>query len=409
MIHSHAITGLLAALLNPSAAPAAVDVETVPAVVKAIDPANREAMPPVAPTTLRVSLGAVPAGVTVPAGMVGAAYGTTKVGKQDLAVLVGKSDAAKPHPDVLDLDADMDGAFASTERHTLAVTTRTQGEAEVATSAPLDGALPNGAQFQVAYMQAGERPATVTVSFNRYLEGAFSGGLVAIVDKDLDGKFGSAGDAWTVGVKGERPATEYALMQLDESVFRAGKRYRIKLAGEALSVTGEAADGPDPKDAAAQRARVEHIWMERFEVGRDEFYKARGLDTTRPTTKTPIAWRYVTYADAIAMGQKEQKPVFIDVMAFWCVWCYRMDWSTYPDAEVARMLNEEFIPVKIIQEQDLVGDYDLVMKEKLEARGIPAMGVFDAKGDAVHKIGGWKKPEDFLKELEAAKAAFTKH
>ena len=109
------------------------------------------------------------------------------------------------------------------------------------------------------------------------------------------------------------------------------------------------------------------------------------------------------------MGQKEQKPVFIDVMAFWCVWCYRMDWSTYPDAEVARMLNEEFIPVKIIQEQDLVGDYDLVMKEKLEARGIPAMGVFDAKGDAVHKIGGWKKPEDFLKELEAAKAAFTKH
>ena len=79
----------------------------------------------------------------------------------------------------------------------------------------------------------------------------------------------------------------------------------------------------------------------------------------------------------------------------------------YRDAEVARVLNNDFIAVKIIQEQDLVGDYDLVMKEKLAARGIPAMGIFDAAGKPVHTIGGWKKPEDFLKELEAGKAAYA--
>ena len=94
-------------------------------------------------------------------------------------------------------------------------------------------------------------------------------------------------------------------------------------------------------------------------------------------------------------------------MAFWCVWCYRMDWCTYPDAEVTRVLNEDFIAVKIIQEQDLVGDYDLVMKEKLQARGIPAMGIFDGEGNVVQTIGGWKKPEDFLKELAEGKAKFA--
>ena len=168
-----------------------------------------------------------------------------------------------------------------------------------------------------------------------------------------------------------------------------------------------AADGPDPAVMAAQRARVEHLWMERFEPGRKEFFEARGLDAARPLATKPIAWHYLTYADAIALGAKEKKPVFIDVMAFWCVWCYRMDWCTYCDAEVAQVLSQDFIAVKIIQEQDLVGDYDLVMKEKLQARGIPAMGVFDTEGKVLHTIGGWKKPEDFLKELAEGKAKFA--
>jgi len=405
MIQLAALAGAFAALTTFPAAPP--DVQTVPATVKEIDLSNREAQPPVSPTSLRVTLGAVPDGFAVPAGMVEASYGTTKVGKKDVAVLVGKSEASKEQPDLIDIDADANGKFAAEERQALEVTLRTQGENQVASSKPVPGALASGAKFQAAYMQSGERPGTVSLTFNRYLEGSIGAGLIAIVDKDLDGIFGSAGDAWTITPKGGRPATEYALMQLDESVFRDGKNYRVMIAGELLSVASEAAKGPDLKDAAAQRTRVEHMWMERFEPTREEFFKSRGLDAARPLAKEPIQWRYVTFAEAIAMGEKEKKPVFIDVMAFWCVWCYRMDWCTYTDAEVTRVLNEEFVPVKIIQEQDLVGDYDLVMKEKLEAKGIPAMGVFNATGKAIHTIGGWKKPEDFLKDLEAGKAAFA--
>jgi hypothetical protein len=405
MIHLAALAGTLAAFTNLSAAP--VDVETVMASVKEVDITNRQAQPPVSPIALRVTLGAAPAGVTAPNGMVDATYGTTKVAKKDVAVFVGKSEASKEQPDLIDIDADANGKFAPEERHTLDVTMRTQGENQIASSKPVPGALASGAKFQASYSQAGERPGTVSLVFNSYLEGTIAAGLIAVVDKDLDGQFGSAGDAWTITPKGARPAGEYALMLLDESVFRDGKNYRIKVAGEILSVASEAAKGPDAKDAAAQRTRVEHIWMERFELTRAEFVKSQGLDTTRPVAKEPIQWHYVTFADAIAMGEKEKKPVFIDVMAFWCVWCYRMDWCTYNDAEVARVLSTDFIPVKIIQEQDLVGDYDLVMKDKLAARGIPAMGVFDATGKPIHTIGGWKKPEDFLKELEAGKAAYA--
>jgi thiol:disulfide interchange protein len=102
----------------------------------------------------------------------------------------------------------------------------------------------------------------------------------------------------------------------------------------------------------------------------------------------------VSFDDAIALGKKANKPVFIDVMAFWCVWCYRMDYYTYVDQEVAFVLSTQYVPCKIVQELDLAGDYDRMMKEKLEAKGIPAMGIFDGEGKLLLKMSGWKAPED---------------
>jgi thiol-disulfide isomerase/thioredoxin len=397
----------LVGTLAPLTSPAPFDVTTVPATVTTIDLTNREAQPAVSPLSVRITLGDVPQGTGVPADLTDVAYGTGKAGKRDVAVLVGKSDAGKEQVDVLVIDSNSNGKFEDSERHAMTVEVRDQRGTEMAVSKPVDGSLAGGAKFAASYMKGGGRAATAQLIFNRYLEGIIPAGRIAVVDKDFDGTFGSIGDAWAITPKDGRAATEYGLMNLDESVFIDGHRYRIGIAGEMMSVASEAADGPDPAVAAAQRARVEHMWMERFEPGRKEFFEQRGLDSSRPLATVPVKWHYVTYADALAMGAKENKPVFIDVMAFWCVWCYRMDWSTYCDAEVAKTLNEDFIAVKIIQEQDLVGDYDLVMKGKLEARGIPAMGIFDAQGNVLHTIGGWKKPEDFLTELATGKQKFA--
>ena len=103
------------------------------------------------------------------------------------------------------------------------------------------------------------------------------------------------------------------------------------------------------------------------------------------------------------MAKAEDKPLFLDVLAFWCVWCYRMDYYTYPDAEVAELLNTKFIPVKIVQEQDTAGDYSKIMGI-LGARGIPAMGIWNPEGELLSYISGWKKPEDFVQALTDAVA-----
>src|SRR5262249_19255813 len=62
-----------------------------------------------------------------------------------------------------------------------------------------------------------------------------------------------------------------------------------------------------------------------------------------------------------------------------------------------------FVPCKMIQEQAAAGEYDKMMKEKLKARGIPAMGVFGGEGRLLHQIGGWESPEDTVGKPDPAK------
>jgi thiol-disulfide isomerase/thioredoxin len=402
---------ILPLLALSSAALLAQKPVAVEASVKKVDLADRSSPPVIQPISEQITLAqTAPAGLTAPKDCADAWFGTQVVGGRKLALAIGKSKADAELPDVLCVDLDGDGKFGDAERKTISVTKqapRGQGGQAMQIGRPVDVEIGAGKlAASVAFRQVGENAPSASISFPSYLEAKTKVGneerVIAVVDKDLDGAFGSAGDLWVLAKAGDRPATAFALSAMNERRFTDGQLVGIIVDKKTIQVASEAAKGPDPKDAAAHRRRVEHIWFERFDKDKEAFHKARGIDTTRPLAKQPIQWNYVSFDEALALSKKAGKPAFIDVMAFWCVWCYRLDHSTYPDQEVADLLNGSFVPVKIIQEQDLAGDYDKMMKERLEAQGIPAMGVFDADGRLLHKIGGWKKPEDFVKELKTA-------
>lgn len=392
---------------------AAQSTQTQPGTVKVPGPKDRAPISLPSETVTLDASGKVPA---APAGLVETLGGTTTLGKHTIAVLVGKTDAQKQHVDALCLDANANGAFDAGEQHALVVEARAaQGRRPAGQSgAPIDATLTvDGHQVAVraSYMRMGEDPPMVALQFPAYLEAKVRFGevehTIVIADENHDGAFGGSGDLWLLDPSADNPASPYALSSLAEQRFANGQRIGVQVAAnQSVTVTSTPASEPDAKSEASHRTRVEHLWFERFDKERDQFVAQRKLDTSRARTQKPIEWNYVTFEQAIELGKKANKPVFVDVLAFWCVWCYRMDYYTYVDAEVAKVLSEQFVPCKILQEQDRVGDYDRTMK-LLQAKGIPAMGVFGADGSKpLTTIGGWKKPEDFLADLQKGLAAF---
>src|ERR1035437_4461726 len=60
----------------------------------------------------------------------------------------------------------------------------------------------------------------------------------------------------------------------------------------------------------------------------------------------PIQW-HEWGAEAFAAAQRENKPMLLDIGAVWCHWCHVMDRESYDDAEIAAIVNQHFIGVKV--------------------------------------------------------------
>jgi thioredoxin-related protein len=64
---------------------------------------------------------------------------------------------------------------------------------------------------------------------------------------------------------------------------------------------------------------------------------------------TAIKW--MTFEEAVEKCKTEKRKIFIDIFTEWCGWCKVMDKNTFPDAEIAKLMNEKFYAVKLDAEQ----------------------------------------------------------
>ena len=64
----------------------------------------------------------------------------------------------------------------------------------------------------------------------------------------------------------------------------------------------------------------------------------------------PIRW-HEWGEEAFATAQRENKPMLLDVGAVWCHWCHVMDRESYDDPEIAAIVNEHFIAVKVDRDE----------------------------------------------------------
>jgi len=81
---------------------------------------------------------------------------------------------------------------------------------------------------------------------------------------------------------------------------------------------------------------------------------AQAQDHAQPATeaaagKSIVNW--MTWEQAVEKSKTEKKKIFVDVFTDYCGWCKVMDRNTFPDAEVAKILNKDFYAVKFNAEQ----------------------------------------------------------
>ena len=70
----------------------------------------------------------------------------------------------------------------------------------------------------------------------------------------------------------------------------------------------------------------------------------------RSAMHQPIQW-HEWGEEAFATAQRENKPMLLDIGAVWCHWCHVMDRESYDDPEVAAIVNEHFIAVKVDRDE----------------------------------------------------------
>jgi hypothetical protein len=64
----------------------------------------------------------------------------------------------------------------------------------------------------------------------------------------------------------------------------------------------------------------------------------------------PIQW-HEWGEEAFAAARRDDKPMLLDIGAVWCHWCHVMDRESYDDPEVAAIVNEHFIAVKVDRDE----------------------------------------------------------
>ena len=91
----------------------------------------------------------------------------------------------------------------------------------------------------------------------------------------------------------------------------------------------------------------------------------------RSARHQPVRWHPWGEA-AFARAQAEDKPILLDIGAVWCHWCHVMDRESYEDAEIAALINELFVAVKVDRDE----------RPDVDAR-------YQAAVSAISGQGGW--------------------
>src|SRR6187402_2000880 len=105
-----------------------------------------------------------------------------------------------------------------------------------------------------------------------------------------------------------------------------------------------------------------------------------------------IEFFHGTWEEALMKAKTEDKIIFVDAFTTWCGPCKRMAASTFPDVEVGKLFNQNFLSMKIDMEKEM----GLEFKKKFPVSAYPTLFFIDSDQEVVQKAVGAKGPADLI-------------
>ncbi len=119
----------------------------------------------------------------------------------------------------------------------------------------------------------------------------------------------------------------------------------------------------------------------------------------RSAAHQPIDWH--EWGDAaFARAKSEDKPILLDIGAVWCHWCHVIDRESYENPEIAKIINEHFVAVKVDRDErpDVDSRYQSAISSISGQGGWPLTGFLLSDGKPFFG-GTYFPPEDQMGRL----------
>jgi len=108
-----------------------------------------------------------------------------------------------------------------------------------------------------------------------------------------------------------------------------------------------------------------------------------------------------TWEEALALSEKENKPIFLDAYASWCGPCKILKSRVFTNEEVGTYYNENFINVKM----DMEKGEGKSLARKYQLTAYPSLFFINADGTVRKKAVGYHGPEQIIELGKTALAA----
>jgi len=137
---------------------------------------------------------------------------------------------------------------------------------------------------------------------------------------------------------------------------------------------------------------------------RDE--SAREQVSASESQQKDLPTKWLAFDDGLAKARTENKPIFVEFYADWCIFCKKFQKETIQNPTVARMLSENFVYVRLNGENSenrvRYNGKSFSNVELTQAFGIsayPSLVFLDSKSKPITMLSGFVPPREFMPVL----------